>query len=143
MLINIAMCDMAMSKQTMLLTVVMTAAAMVAVTAAYGDHIDNHVWIVTADGKFITHTDAVVDTYETTHRGVDDVCYLYPENDRTEWQQRGEYVDRLNDELGDDWYKVKERINGVGMIKPFTGCGETATERDMATKLDIKFQVLS
>ena len=124
--------------------------AIVAITATFGmtafgmvdvhaDHVDNHIWIETADGKFITSTKAVTDAYETTHRDIDDACYLYPENDSAENRQRGEYVTRLNNELGDGWSRVKDVINNVSMIKPFTGCGETSTEREMASRLDIDF----
>ena len=105
---------------------------------AYADHIDNRIWIETADGKFITSTEAVTDAYETTHRDVDDACYLYPENG-SENRQRSEYVTRLNNELGDGWSRVNEVINNVPMVKPFTGCGETSTEREMASRLDIDF----
>ena len=105
---------------------------------AYADHIDNRIWIETADGKFITSTEAVTNAYETTHRDIDDACYLYPENG-AENRQRNEYVTRLNNELGDGWNKVQETINNVPMIKPFTGCGENSTEREMASRLDIDF----
>ena len=115
------------------------AVAIGAVGGAYADHVDNHIWIETADGKFITSTQAVTDAYETTHRNVDSACYLYPTSDRTEHRQRGEYVTRLNNEVGDGWNKVTETINNVRMVKPFTGCGEPTTERSMASRLDIDF----
>ena len=118
--------------------VIVAMATTSGVADVYADHVDNHIWIETADGKFTPSTQAVTDAYETTHRGIDSACYL-GNTDNIGRQQRNEYVTRLNNELGDGWDKVTETINNMRMVKPFTGCGEPATERSMANRLDIDF----
>ena len=55
-----------MSRQTAIL--IMATAALVTITAttAHADHVDNHIWIETANGDYVTDTKAIRDTFDNT-----------------------------------------------------------------------------
>ena len=65
-LINTAENQRTVNKLT---TMILIAVALVPVMTAYADHVDNHIWLETAEGSFITATETALDKIDNVSSG--------------------------------------------------------------------------
>ena len=119
------------------LTVILITVAAVPVITAYGDHIDNNIWIETAEGKYVTVTDSVVDSANgVLHANIfkllesDDACYA--------WDVYPDFRNRFFRETVTDrefFVNVGDEINGREFLKSNLGtksfdCDSKASEQE-------------
>ena len=111
-------------------------AAMAAVTTAYGDHVDNHIWLETADGRFIPYSDKSIEQQRNI-LNENHACYAL---DNVSVEQITDHFKLITEEIGEDSEDKFEIINNVYTTKSFGGCGNVADEINTANTLGIPFK---
>lgn len=102
---------------------------------AYGDHVDKHIWIETAEGSFITATDKALDKIDDVYYERTDNFYYDTTNPKRIAWITHTVLDVLEEREFTSGQKVKfgepqtTRINGIQVIDQRRGeCGDKTSE---------------
>jgi hypothetical protein len=119
-----------------------TGLVLFSIANAYADHVDNNIWIETADNNFITmNPTAGIHLYEIFEEG--NTCsILNPEgiakslarHEATGAQLIFDLTSDLTQDL--EFENFRKDINNVAMIQQYAGCGNERDERAVLNAID-------
>ena len=125
-----------MIRQLAILTI--TGLALFGITTAHADHVDNNIWIETADGKFVTENESIESEYRGSYIAIDNINNIFI--DKVEYKDNyWEYDDEYR--IGYEYtlkgelcaYDLDEPqttwLNEVRMFESERGCGDRIEER--------------
>ena len=117
---------------------VVTGLALFSITVAHADHVDNHIWIETAEGIFVPYNESLESIYNPETIDLNSINNIFIHKDeyktglRADGEYRKSYEYTYNGNIGAyDLDKPEQTtINGVTMFENSYGCGDMAKEKE-------------
>lgn len=115
-----------------------TGLVLFGITNAYADHVDNYIWIETAEGKFTPYNESIESIYNPETIDLNNINNIFIHKDEyetglranEEYRKWNEYT--YNGNIGAYELDKPEftRINGVTMFESNYGCGDMTKEKE-------------